>query len=176
MMENYLEKCFYRWRFFKLISACSFDIFLHTGISRQKGCGDVIARSSNAKEIIGYKPRPWHKREKEISDRWFTSLMDGEFGETHELERLKKFSDIFKVGDNFSDATLPKLSVINKKRGMFVIAIGASVGVREWSAEKFGILSDYIHTKTGMTAAIVGTGKDIELSRRLKWRQQIFIS
>ena len=113
--KSFRKNVLYRWKFLKLISACSFDIFLHTGISRQQGDGDIIARSSNAKEIIGYKPRPWHKCEKEISDRWFTRLIDGEFGEIHELKRLKKFSDIFKVGDNISDAP-PSKTFSNKTK------------------------------------------------------------
>lgn len=156
--NKFRKNIFYRRKILRCVADQGFHQIIQSGISRQQGGADVICWAARAKKTIGFYPRPWHTCEKNISNSWFDTLIDGEYGQKHELDRLSVLASPCHNYGTYMTASQEKKDAITRS-GYAVISVGASTSVREWDIVNFIEVAKEIQ-KIGLLPVFVGTEKD----------------
>lgn len=157
--KKFRKNIIYRRKILRCVADKGFHQVIQSGISRQQGGADVICWAARAKKTIGFYPRPWHTCEKNISNNWFDTLIDGEYGQKHELDRLSMLTSSCNNYEAYIVATKEKNMQQKVKSGYAIISIGASTSVREWDISNFIEVAKKIH-KIGLLPVFIGTEKD----------------
>ncbi|MGC9193705.1 MAG: glycosyltransferase family 9 protein [Thermoplasmata archaeon] len=157
--SKFRKNIFYRRKFLRNIAEKGFYQIIQSGISRQQGGADVICWAARAKKTVGFYQRPWHTCEKNISNSWFDTLIDGKYGQKHELDRLSMLDSSCPDYELCLTALQAKKYAVDAINGYAVISVGASTSVREWDIGNFIEVAREIQ-KIGLLPVFVGTEKD----------------
>ena len=153
--EKFKKNIFYRIKFLRMLLSKGFEKIVQAGISRQQGGADVICWAAGASDTLGFRRQPWNTCEG-ISDSWFNELIDGKYGNFHELQRMVMLS-----GVEPEDVPIRFGEEIETKHhdGRIVISVSSSTRVREWGLDKFVVVARELHKQTGWVPVFIGTGE-----------------
>jgi ADP-heptose:LPS heptosyltransferase len=109
---------------------------------------------------------------KRITNHWYSELVSGAEGATHELEKNWHLAKRF---DPQAVLRGPKLEpgMIRRPRWLpddnryFVLFPGAARPIRLWPIERFGEIAARIHAKTGWAAIVCGLESDSSAAQKL---------
>ncbi|MBU2788060.1 glycosyltransferase family 9 protein [Acidithiobacillus sp. VAN18-1] len=141
----------YRMNMLRSLRSKGYETVIQSGISRQQGGADVIAWACSAKKTIGFYPRKWNRCEIELSNKWFSHLIDGKYGEMHEIQRMDIIAQ--SLGCMASEFQLPHS---NQTENIFVVCVDTSSSVREWSIDNFIDLAIRLEKETKLIPVFVG--------------------
>ena len=150
----------------KRFNSLNIKLVMHPTFSREILLGDSIIRAINSKNKIGFvgdfKNQDFLL--KQISDNWYSQLIQIEDLEMHELEINKKFlhSQDIKIKSNFKLKKLVDLErfKFDFKNQYILINPGASNHERAWPAEKYSNLINFILKRFKYFVILTGSKTD----------------
>jgi len=159
----------YRWTMFGMLHGMGVETVVHPVFSRVFLTGDAVVRILGAENRIGSAGNlnniaGW---EKEISDRWYTSLVPASPEPMMELERNAEF--LRGLGLPPKPVSVVRLSEPAGRRKArrfefpyFVLFAGASWPGRVWPFDFFVQCADEVHARHGWRAVICGGPADMQ--------------
>ncbi|MFN0049642.1 MAG: glycosyltransferase family 9 protein [Cytophagales bacterium] len=167
----------YRFEKWKLLTTSNYHTIIYPTYSREFATGDLVVNRLNAQHKIGIASdtaidsRLWTN----ISNAFYTKLYKLPNENGHELLKNEVF--INQLGLKDFKASIPDLAycsseanildlnndIAQKRVKYFVIFPGARVGIRQWSAEKFAEIADYIFENTGWKGVLLGSSSESEI-------------
>ena len=156
----------YRFNCLKRFNSLNIKLVMHPTFSREILIGDSIIRAINSKNKIGFvgdfKNQDFLL--KQISDNWYSQLIQIEDLEMHELEINKKFlhSQDIKIKSNFKLKKLVDLErfKFDFKNQYILINPGASNHERALPAEKYSNLINFILKRFKYFVILTGSKTD----------------
>lgn len=171
--ERFMKSFVYKMRISLLLRFSRFETVIHPTYSRDI-LSDLIVRVTDAKIRIGDKGDLSNIKipQKEITDQYYTLLVDTGEEVTFEFLRTKKFME--KLLTVFIDLKKPEIilpkneaSKADQSRNLAVLFPSASNIKRRWSTEHFAKLAEYIASQYGYEIAVCGARSDKPLADEL---------
>lgn len=159
---------FYRYKKLKEIVALGYDVALSPVYSREYSYGDTIVKLVNADDKIGSAGdfsniREWQKN---ISERYYTTLVGAKNELMFEFNRNKEFFEYFlhtKI-----DLQKPTINLQPKQLNFelpdryAIIFIGASASYRKWDIENFASVAKHLRKTYGYDIVLCGGPDDVD--------------
>ena len=164
----------YRWAVMRRFRRAGFGTVINPTFTRDFRIDDLIVRSAKAPVAIGFDGEMYSGKmnaaQKSIADRYYTRLVHVTDENWFEFDRLRAF---------FTEALNHKVQlerphiqpVVSMPPGMpdqyVVFFPGASAEFRQWPAERFAEIGEFIHEQTGLAILITGGPGDQVLAKRI---------
>ncbi len=167
--RNKFHKDFlYRYKKLKEITACGYEVVISSVYSREFSYADAIVKLIHANEKIGSvgdfsNIRVWQKN---ISDKYYTKLVDAKNDLMFEFSRNKEFFENLlhvrlDIIQPYIDLKEKKLSFELPKK-YAILFIGASESYRKWNIEGFTKVGEYLKEKYGYEIVLCGASSDTD--------------
>jgi len=160
----------YRYKTLNNIKDKNYSIVIHPVYSRNFSIGDSLIRAVNAKEKIGWNgdTNNTTKFQRKISDKFYTQLLNSNKKYLFEFYRNKEFFE--KLLNKKIKIKKPYFKNIQfeKLSNCIVISLGAGARLREWSAEKFTEVVNYINIiNKNHQIVLTGSKRDKESAKEI---------
>lgn len=172
--RKFIRNPIYRFKRLRYISQYGFEIAIQPTYSREFFYGDVIIKASGAKARIGSEGDLSNitKRQKKISDKYYTTLVPVKKENIFEFFRNKEFFEYIlgkkiKI-DRPSINVNKKLNKLPIRNSYIVIFPGAGSKIRIWLPNKFAEVADYVYKKYRYNIIIAGSKTDKILAEDIK--------
>jgi len=169
---------FYRAAFLNRVRRFGAEEAIQPAYSRIPSLGDAIIRLTGARRRLAWKGDSANATRLEVclGNRAYTDLLSNPTDEISELlrnERLLERLGIDAVPT--APVTLPRrpLTAPPLPARYFVMALGASQGLKQWPTDRFGHIADRIHRETGWTGVVCGGRGDRPLAADMARAAQI---
>ena len=166
--KKFTQNFIYRYKKLNKITSQAYEVILNTVYSRDFIFSDAIVNVVYAKEKIGSigdlsNIRQWQK---DISDKYYTKLVNAQNELMFEFDRNKEFFENFlHVKLNIVKAHInlkeKKLSYELPKK-YAILFIGASTSYRKWSIEGFAKVGEYLKEKHDYDIVLCGASSDAD--------------
>lgn len=164
-VDLFSNKISYRLKFLKKISQIKCEIAIQPTISRSFLVGDSIIRCINAAKKIGSKGDLNNSAYifNFLANNWYSQLVENNAKDTTEIKKNIKFFE--ELSNNAFEIDFKPLPIIHDlaqieglEKDFFIIVPGTSPSVyqRRWPPERFALVADEIHLKTGWQTVICG--------------------
>ena len=146
-----------------------FSVAIQPTYSREY-VADLCVRATNAPERIGHLGNLSNiaPDKKQVSDRWYTQLVD--LGQQAIVELNLNAAFVRALGHSSFKSTLPRIDqrhVLPRElqiaEAYFVVVPGASWALRRWPAAHFAATAQTICQQLGLTMVLCGTGAESQL-------------
>ena len=152
----------YTFRILQKIASKGYEVVLSPVYSRDLFFSDIVVKYTNAKEKIGSlgdlsNIRKWQKN---ISDKYYTKLIDADTRLMFEFSRNKEFFE------NLLDIKLdikkphiklkPKKLIFKLTKGYAILFIGASDNYRKWGIKKFAQVAKHLNENHNLEIVLCG--------------------
>jgi len=173
--KEFRQDFWYRWKKLQDIVSDRYQIVISPVHSREFFYADNIVKLVNAKEKIGsvgdlLNIKKWQK---DISDKYYTSLIDVSSDDLFEFDRNKEFFE--KVLNKKIDKLKPEIQLKERKidsivlpENYAVIFIGASVDYKKWEISKFFSIANYLRVEYGYNIVLCGGMDDVDRAREFR--------
>ena len=155
----------YRVRLLASIRRLGATEAIECAYSRDSALGDAIVRFSGATTRLGWEgdgcnTGAWLR---DLSSRAYTRLFSNPDGPVNEIRTYEALAE--RLG--LPAPELPPAVITGPTRAdlpdvYYVLAPQAGAGLRQWPADRFAALAERIHRHTGLTAVLVGDGRDVD--------------
>ncbi len=172
--KKFIRNLIYRFKNLKLISKYGFEIAIQPTYSREFFYGDAVIKASGAKARIGSEGDLSNitKRQKKISDKYYTTLVPVKKENIFEFFRNKEFFEyILKKEIELSRPSFKldkRLTKLPTNKYYAIIFPGARSKYRQWPPNKFAEVADYVCKKYGYNIIIGGSKADKILAEDIK--------
>ena len=172
--EKFTRNPIYRFKMLRNINQYGFEIAIQPTYSREFFYGDAVIKASGAKERIGSEGDLSNitKKQKNISDRYYTELVPVKKESIFEFFRNKEFFEYIleeKIELNKPNFKINKEAVkIPIYNPYTVIFPGAGAKYRRWQSHKFAEVADYVYKRYRYNIIIAGSKTDKMLSEDIK--------
>ncbi len=165
--KRFTKNPFYRYSKLKEITSMGYEEILSPIFSREFYFTDNIVKLVNAKTKIASSGDLSNisRRQKNISDRYYTRLIPASVGIMFEFKRNKEFFEAF-FAKNL-ELSKPEIHLGNKKLSFnlpnyyAVLFIGASSPVRKWGIDKFAAIANHLKEIYNYDIVLCGGPTDI---------------
>jgi ADP-heptose:LPS heptosyltransferase len=172
--RNIFKNPFKILKLIKLIST-KFETTVHAAYSREF-IGDLLVRASYSKNRVGFVGdyNNITVKEKNITDKWYTELINTEPGINFEFYKNRSFfSQILKIDlsirkpyININDTKLAQ--PINLPDNFIVFFPGSLVSSKQWPAQNFKELGDHLIERYNLDIVVCGSKSDDETAKVIK--------
>jgi ADP-heptose:LPS heptosyltransferase len=160
----------YRRSLIKLLRSKQYDVVINPSYSRDFLYGDSIIRQVRSDTKIGQVSDVANTYTflRQLSDNWYTELVDTGNTVQFEFNRNKRFCETI-IGGNIvlSKPALP-LPEPNLSKPYLLLFPGAGEVQKQWPVENFASCADWVKAHYGIDAIVAGSNAEIELGERLK--------
>jgi ADP-heptose:LPS heptosyltransferase len=164
----------YRARLLRAIRGRSFDVAVQPTYSREFLVGDALIRASGARTRTGSTGDEYNitAQQKRISDRWYTRLLPANEMPATELDRNAEFVRNLGIEDFRPSAPiLPTVAQLPDRLRIgnpyVVLFPGAGWSGRQWPADRFAEVANYLHAEMGITAVVCGSAAESSLCQKV---------
>lgn len=170
--KKFLYNLFYRNKTLRKITSQGYEIVISPVYSREFFYSDTIVKLVTAKEKIGSEGDFSNitKKQKKISDQYFTKLISADKNIVFEFYRNKEFfENFFSIELNILRPEIilkPRKLEFNLPSKYAVLFIGASANFRKWSIGNFVQIGLYLKEKYGMEVIVCGAKSDLPEARQ----------
>ncbi|MBI5206674.1 MAG: glycosyltransferase family 9 protein [Candidatus Firestonebacteria bacterium] len=172
--DKFDENIFYRFKILRNISQKGFEIAIQPSFTRLFSYGDSIIKASYANIKIGSigDPKSIKKWKKNISDKYYTKLIDATHEILFEFDRNKEFFNFLLNKNIFIKKPDIKIDNINSdiipNESFVIISPGAGKAFRQWHVSNFIEISNFISNKYNLKIVVIGSSKDKKLALIIK--------
>ena len=177
--NKFNKNVFYRYKKLQALALSSYEIILSPVYSREFFVVDNIVKLVPAKEKIGSKGNLSNikKWQKNISDKYYTKLIDAKKEPLFEFNRNKEFFENF---FNYKiDIKKPIITLQNKEieiqlpKKYAVLFLGGSGKIKKWGIKNFAKVGNHLKKKYGYDIVLCGSTEDREhASEFLRYSEQ----
>lgn len=172
--EKFEKNFIYRYKKLQELASSSYEVILSPVYSREFFVVDNIVKLVPAKEKIGSigncsNLKRWQKN---ISDNYYTTLIDAKKQSIFEFNRNKEFFEY--LLDTKIDIFMPTISLKNKKpklqipKKYAILFIGGSENLKKWDIENFAKVGNYLKNQYDFDIVLCGAQKDIDEANELQ--------
>jgi ADP-heptose:LPS heptosyltransferase len=165
---------FYKYNILKRVYKKGFEVVIDTTFSREILFGDLIVKTSRAKQKIGSTGSPdsyvkWKRNL--LTDKWYTKLIPQSSENIFEFYRNKEFFE--NILQEKIDWLKPSLACeivkinLPTSKEFIVIFPGAQEEKRRWSVEKFVIAIQAIMKRLNLDVIIAGSKSEIGIAEKI---------
>lgn len=165
---------FYKYKILKRVYKKGFEVVIDTTFSREILFGDLIVKTSRAKQKIGSTGSPdsyvkWKRNL--LTDKWYTKLIPQSSENLFEFYRNKEFFE--NILQEKIDLLKPSLACeivkinLPTSKEFIVIFPGAQEEKRRWSVEKFVIVIQAIMKRLNLDVIIAGSKSEIGFAEKI---------
>lgn len=173
-LRRFVRDLAYRWRFVRRVAQLGAEIAIQPTYSRNFLTGDSLVRASRAKQRIGSLGdlSNIRSRQKAISDRWYTQLVQASPEAIMELDRNVEFLRGLGVRDVKAEIPfIPKLTDLPPEnqvgKDYFVLFPGASSPIKKWPIESFAAVANHVVDQFGWIPLVCGGPAERSLGDKL---------
>ncbi len=164
----------YRYKKLQEITKQGYEVVLNPTYSRSFFVDDSIVKVLNAKQKLGSSGdlsniKQWQKN---ISDKYYTNLIDAKDELMFEFSRNREFFE--KLLDTKLNIQKPSIKLLTKKldfelpQKYAILFIGASASFRKWSVNNFVEVGEYLKNKYDYEVVLCGGPTDKDDAKSFK--------
>ena len=166
--KSFTSSLLYRKQIYTQLNKTDFQYAINPSFSRDYLIADSLIRISNAKHKIGQlgnfsNDYPFFKN---ISDNWYSQIIDTGSAIQFEFSRTKKFLE--SIAGQSMNIVQPNLPLNTKITENYVVIFpGAGEKIKQWNPINFANTVNEIHQKTGLKIIIAGSKFDTDLANEI---------